>query len=457
MEVDYPSQPSTLTSAHTGNASVTVPIDGVMSLDDFLSTHQADHDAHVAAREAAKAPPAKKPKTSEDLTPPQPVAVGARSSKFTILLHEKYQALAIPQPVFTFNGNGVTGWAVEVSFPGLPNAEELQSLQEEGRFNSKQEAKEAASKTALTILERLVEQGRVAKAGKAKKPKGEPAQQQSKEKEESGENFVGQLLGLCNRSVHSSGPANTIKEFQRSISAPQPTYTDYQLGTRWACLLEIEGYDQPFSSLDALFGSKKAARQHAAGCAVSHFKSEGLWPEEFTDVGGIRKRKPAFTNPAVSPPSLSADGRKLSAAPSPGAASATSQVAALAHLLNLNTPEYRFTQENSSVPDIHTVSCYFKNGGAHEGPIGEVRNVFGKKRAKEECARLALQYLTEVKKQREEIAARLVAGIAGGAGVASVGVGMAMDGEESVAERMEKKESDDSNDELDIYEDAMEH
>jgi hypothetical protein len=62
------------------------------------------------------------------------------------------------------------------------------------RFNSKQEAKEAVSKSALAVLERLVEEGRVTKAGKAKKPKGEPGQQQSKE-EESGENFVGQLLG----------------------------------------------------------------------------------------------------------------------------------------------------------------------------------------------------------------------------------------------------------------------
>ncbi len=139
-----------------------------------------------------------------------------------------------------------------------------------------------------------------------------------------------------------------------------------------------------------------------------------------------------------------------------GAASATSQVAALAHLLSLNTPEYRFEHANPSVPDMHTVSCYFKNGGAHEGPIGEVRNVFGKKKAKEECARLVLRYLNEVKRQREDFATRLVAGIAGGAGVASVGVGMAMDGEEGVARRVAAFRHA-SDDEFDIYEDIMEH
>lgn len=237
------------------------------------------------------------------------------------------------------------------------------------------------------------------------------------------------------------------------MSGPQPSYTDYQLGARWACLMEIEGHDQPFSSLDALFGSKKAARQHAAGCAVAHFKAQNLWPEDFTDVGGIKKRKAVAANP----PTPSPIARKVSTASTAttGSASATSQVAALAHLLNLNTPEYRFSYENPSVPDLHIVSCYFKNGGAHEGPIGEVRNVFGKKKAKEECARLALQYLSEVKRQREEMAMRLIANIKGGAGVASVGVGMAMDGEEVVATRLATKEV--SDDELDIYEDAVEY
>lgn len=201
MEIDYPPQLASLASSHAGDDPVAIPLQGVMSLDDFLSAHQADHDAYMAAREAAHAPPAKKSKTSNSSTTAQPVAVGNRTSKYTILLHEKYQALAIPQPVYTYGGDSVTRFTVTVSFPGLDNAEELQGLQQEGRFNSKQEAKEAVSKSALAILERLVEEGRVSKAGKAKKAKGEPAQHLPKEKEEPGENYVGQLLGTysCGR------------------------------------------------------------------------------------------------------------------------------------------------------------------------------------------------------------------------------------------------------------------
>jgi len=222
MEVDNPSQLAPLVSAHTSD--VVVPLEGVMSLDDFLSAHQADHDAYVAAREKVQ-PAAKKLKTSNDANRPQPVAVGARSSKYTILLNEKSQALAIPQPAFEYEGDGVTKFKVTVSFPGLDNAEELQGLRDEGLFNSKQEAKEAVSKTAVEILERLVEEGRVQNRGKAKKPKGEPLQQLPKEKEEPGENYVGQLLGTYIRASQASPNANTqSSSAQRpALSHPTPT------------------------------------------------------------------------------------------------------------------------------------------------------------------------------------------------------------------------------------------
>lgn len=89
-------------------------------------------------------------------------------------------------------------------------------------------------------------------------------------------------------------------------------------------------------------------------------------------------------------------------------------------MLNLGTPEWCFTHEDPAVPDIHTVFCSFKNSGGHEGPIGEVRNIFGKKKAKEECARLTLQYLTELKEKREEFGRRMMAGINRGVGVAGL-------------------------------------
>ncbi|KAF1355963.1 hypothetical protein EJ07DRAFT_130073 [Lizonia empirigonia] len=434
MEVDFLTQHTTPAPAHAGgDATIAAPLEGVFSLDDFLATHPAAHDAHTAAHdahtaahEAANAPLGKKSITVSNLSPFQPIAVGARSSRDTILLHEKCQALAIPQPVFTIGPSGATRWTVEVNFPGLVNAEELQSLKENGCFSSKQEAKEAASKTALAILEELEQAGRITNPGRAKKPKGEPGYQQPIEREEPGENYVGQLL-----------------EFQRSISAPQPTYTDYQIGIRWACLMEIEGHPAPFSSLDSQFNSKKAARQHAAGCAVTYFKAQGLWPSTYTDGGGIKKRKSAPSHTDPSSPSTP----QPSTTPSPsGSSSATQQVAALAATLNLGTPEWRFSHADPAAPELHTVGCYFRDGGAHEGPLGEVRNVFGKKRAKEECARLTLEYLTRLREDREEMARSMMAGFGGLTGVPRAAVGEGVGGQGDVGSEDE---------EVDVFEDAM--
>ena len=68
---------------------------------------------------------------------------------------------------------------------------------------------------------------------------------------------------------------------------------------------------------------------------------------------------------------------------------------------------------SAAAPGFHTVSCYFKDSGPHQGPLGEVRNVFGKKKAKEECARLVVQYLQDVKETRLEYARSMMAGIKG--------------------------------------------
>lgn len=195
MEIDYPPQPATLSFAPSNDISK----HGIIKLDDFVKPYEEEHMAQMRAREAAGAlsntPTPKKLKTSENTPPLKPVAVGARSSKHTILLHEKYQALGIPQPLFTFGGSSENGWSVVVSFPGL-NIEELQGMSEENRFNSKQEAKEAVSKRALEVIEELEKEGKVRKAGKAKKKNANgPAQQQEAKEKESGSNWVGQLLG----------------------------------------------------------------------------------------------------------------------------------------------------------------------------------------------------------------------------------------------------------------------
>ncbi|KAI4640354.1 hypothetical protein J4E93_008560 [Alternaria ventricosa] len=427
MEVDTPTPlPTSFGGAHAEMKDISTPLDGVISMDDFMIQHKPAHEAQKLVKETKQPapPPSKKAKTpNQKATPLVPVAVGARSSRHTILLHEKYQALGIPQPLFTYGGGSETGWTVSVSFPGLDDAEELQGLkfEEERKFNSKQEAKEALSQKALGVLEELEREGRVKKGGKGKKKKGggegegKVVEKGKEEKEKGpGENYVGKLL-----------------EFQRATDSPQPTYTDYQSGQRFSCIITIEeeGKSQQFGSISNLFSSKKAARQDAARHAVEHFKALGTWPTDDTAVGGIRKRKKASP---IDPDTVSISPLDNSSSPSPtpiqsttptpappGTPSYASRVATLAVTLALPTPEWNYTPHPSD-PTFHSVCCFFKGAGQHEGPIGEVRNIHGKKKAKEECARLTLEYLTRVKEERLRYGISVMRGVLGSEGVEGV-------------------------------------
>ncbi|KAG9188220.1 hypothetical protein G6011_02143 [Alternaria panax] len=452
-EIDTQTQTPVFASAHVDETmSNSTPLDGVFKIEDFMDQHKDAHQAQILAREAkhaaAASPPSKKSKLNENVAPLKPVAVGARSSKHTILLHEKYQALGIPQPLFTYEGGSETGWTVSVSFPGLDDADELQGLSEAKKFNSKQEAKEAMSQKALAVLKRLEEEGKVQKAHKSNKKKkksaGGQAVQQVEEEKEPGENFIGQLL-----------------EFQRATDSPQPTYTDYQSGQRFACILTIEGLNREFGSIDSLFSSKKAARRDAARHAVEYFKSIGTWPDDVTLVGGIKKRK---VQPSiVEMVSISTPDRTPSqASTSASTKSYAQQVANLAVILALPTPEWQYTSHPED-PNFHTVTCFFRGAGAHEGPIGEVRNIYGKKKAKEECARLTLEYLKEVREKRVAYGAAVMKGIAGAKGVLAAAAGKPIEGEDkkvkedaAAMRKLEKDMGESSSEEDDVFADALE-
>lgn len=227
MEIDTPTQPPVFAPAHDEQkttARVTPPT-GIFSMEEFMKQHQ---EKHQAQREAMRStPPAKKAKTSEN-APPVPVAVGARSSKYTILLHEKYQGLNIPQPLFTYEGGSSSGWTVSVSFPGLENAEELQGIHDSRQYNSKQEAKEAVSQKAFAILEELEKEGRVRKTAKARKKIDEGAQVVERQQPE--ENYVGKLLGMSRLDPFIIKNINPSQNF----NAQPPVHNPYTLITRKA-------------------------------------------------------------------------------------------------------------------------------------------------------------------------------------------------------------------------------
>jgi hypothetical protein len=530
------------------NASHASKLDGVISMDDFMSGYGADYAAKKAAKSVASTQNKAAGSKPKPITPTPglgPVAIGARSSKSTIALHEKYQALGIPQPLFTYEGSSDRGWHGTVSFPGL-DADELQDIKDDTVHSNKQEVKEGLSEKALAILSRLENEGKVkkmspdarAKSSKYKvalhdkhqklgiqqpffaytgstekgwvaevtfpglkgnelpvqslkndtpfpnkqearealskhaldlisaaestgafdkfaKTRG-PSHQAAQEKKDAGPNYVGQLL-----------------EFQRATGSPQPTYTDSSVGTLFTCQVTIPPsptttYDAPlvFGPLDATHTSKKAARQYAAKCAIEHFKEEGSWPEEVSEFGGIKKKKkiaaasedPDIIPLTIPPSDLPTTNTATHDAPplssSSTSASNPARTARLSTLLSLGTPEWVFTP-SPSAPDFYSVACFFTSGGPHAGPIGEVRNVFGKKKAKEECARRAVEYLEEVYRMRVEAGRGLLEGVKGGEELVKGKMGRRVEGESGVGGGDEKKGEEGSDGE-EGFEDAVE-
>lgn len=236
-------------------------------------------------------------------------------------------------------------------------------------------------------------------------------------------------------------------EFQRSINAPEPLYTDYVLNSTFSCEATIEGHASPFGSKSTFYPSKKAARRAAARAAVEHFRAEGLWPDDAatSPSGGIRKKKKA--PPSPQPPALAdaTAGAPSAAGASGGAASYAQQVAQLAVELALGTPTWNFTSDPAA-PNVHSVSCSFDSPHARHGPIGEVHHVIGRKKAKEACARLTLEYLITVREERLSYGRKAMEGAVGGGAVAGVAVKEAAEGtvEESEDEFVDAVEGVDS-------------
>jgi len=158
--------------------------------------------------------------------------------------------------------------------------------------------------------------------------------------------------------------------------------------------------------------SKKAARQHAASLAVEYFKSQDLWPTNTSSAGGIKKRK-AQTNPLPTVATPVTSPKASTPAPAsgpPNSVSYAQQAAQLATLLGLNTPEWRFAPADPTAPGFHTVTSHFKDGGPYAGPLGIAEHVFGKKKAKEECARQTLEILAAIRQRRLSYGQRMMDG-----------------------------------------------
>jgi hypothetical protein len=140
-----------------------------------------------------------------------------------------------------------------------------------------------------------------------------------------------------------------------------------------------------------LFPSKKVAKQYAAKCALDALVEKNLIPASSSSVTFPK------TNVAPAPAVTSASSATGAAAPETGPSYA-SQVPDLCISMGITPPSYVI----EPIVELGSIYCgyaQFIGEPRISGKIGEFTNVFGKKNAKEACAKEVVSFLRDLRDQ----------------------------------------------------------
>jgi len=166
-----------------------------------------------------------------------------------------------------------------------------------------------------------------------------------------------------------------------------PDFQEFRIGTQYSCELTLPSHAGIiFGSRTRALPSKKAARNAAARDAV-------VWLRE-------DKRIPATDEFISKSPNTSMRSDDVA---SPTENSYIQQVEKLCQMLGISSPRYDLKPLES---DFYHCTAHFENWPGIEPPICEVRNIFGKKSAKRECARAVVEYFRDRRTKNEALARR---------------------------------------------------
>ncbi|KAM0797845.1 hypothetical protein BDR22DRAFT_823917 [Usnea florida] len=302
-----------------------------------------DVDAFLAAPENATllhhAPDRKNAPTQQrkpELDPLQPVSLGSRSNHHLAALNLLCQQKGLV-PDFQIDGD-----ASNADFGGFLKIGDVVIARDE-RWHSKKEAREALAERGLETVKGMKAEKKV------------PNTPGVKDK-----NWIGLLL-----------------EYHNSINPQEgPIYHDYSLGSSYSSTCTIPYRpDQSFGSSAAPFPSKKAAHANSARLAVEFLIAEG----QLNPDGSTKARKKAKLGTAVKIQGKGLEVKRES--------TYIQRVNDAYPLLGLSNPQYLLGPASDLAPNMISGYASFPNEPSLPKEIGEVRNVFGKKNAKEEVAK----------------------------------------------------------------------
>ncbi|KAL8900504.1 MAG: hypothetical protein Q9192_001039 [Flavoplaca navasiana] len=349
-----------------------------------------------------KSPPPKKQRTnqanSSSLSAPEQIGSPKTTHNVPALHHICQERGLLAE--YDIDGDQLAGFGGTVTVGG-------QTLMSDQRWRNKKEAKEGLAELALPVVR-----------GMGPKHKDKALPLSPKENRPPERNWVGMLLGelvtffLPDKSplpfttcslLPSTAHRLTSPEYYNAVdpthSTPGSIYTEYALGLSFACTCSIpstDGSSMPLvlGSPTTPFSNKKAARNNAAKAAVQHLISIG----ELNADGSCKAKKKVKLGAG---PTVKVEAKGIEVKKD---ASYANRVNDLAPLLSLTTPVYRFTPTSAAAPNMFSGAAYFTGDALHypslKGEVGEVRNVYGKKNAKEECARGVWEALKGVARER---------------------------------------------------------
>ena len=293
-----------------------------------------------------------------------PVPLGSKTSHHVATLNSLCQAKAFPTPIYDLKQES---YGLDARFTGTVTVGEV-TINSDNHYRNKKEAKEGLAAAALPTIQSLSPQERA-------KPIKDPTTQQPQK------NWI-DLLQQYHNAIYGG--------------TQSPLYDYFALGTAFSATCTIPTHQaRTFGSPATAHPSKKTAQTAAAREAVECLISEGKLNGDGTCPGGARKKqKPnaASSNSDSAPPSP-APSITLNPNNTVSVSSSSSyaqRVADLAPLLGVSQPQYQLSAGSAAAPNMLSGYASFANWGGVEalrGEVGEARNVFGRKNAREEVAR----------------------------------------------------------------------
>lgn len=168
---------------------------------------------------------------------------------------------------------------------------------------------------------------------------------------------------------------------------------------RFTCAVLIPEDPQQFGGgQDAItFAAKKPAKQFAAKKAIDWLIANNYMPAD----GSVRFPKPKPSSRC-----------NLNSPLSPGVISYAAQVPLLCHRLGFCVPRYIIEPISPASP-LYNAHADFGNDPRIDGIVGEVRHIYGKKKAKEEVAKIVVPFLKNIERLRMSTPPNLIKRVEG--------------------------------------------